>query len=181
MGLGLMPFGLAGFLTVCFSSAFVAAAMGAWGVTRQPRPTRRGLHPLVVGTLVVVGYSVVLHAGTLTGLRWFFSRTGSTATLSEAFLFIVIAVAGATAVVARIGLAREILAAAYLGTALSAFALPFVATQSRSLELSVALMASFVPAGIGLLLGALMAWSRRRDREAVWSLTSPAEPTRRRR
>lgn len=170
----LISYGLISFVILAFSCAFVASAMGAMGVTRPPKATRRGMHPLVVGCLVAIAYAAFLHARTLTIFQAMMFRAGPPPQLQEPLVVVLIAVAGATAVVAQIGLAREILAAAYIATAASIFAMPFVANLSANTPLSLALMVSFVPAGLGLVLGASMAWPRRRERAALRSLSSPS-------
>lgn len=172
MGLGYLPIGLSVFLTFAFACAFLGATMGAFGVTRPARVGRRGLHPLAIGVAVAIGFAVVLHQGLLVGARGFLRGSGLQVFQSP-LLFALIGVAGATWGVTRIGHARQVLAAASIATALSLFALPFVANASRSMDAVSALMGSYVPAALGLLLGASLAWSRRRQGEALRGLVQP--------
>lgn len=178
MQLGLFQFGLAAFLTVTFSAAFVAATMGAMAVTRPAMGKRRGMNPMLMAGLVTLMYAVVVHLAALTSLRNLMRTRLGPGAGGELLILAMVAVACATMVVARVGLARRILGAAYIATAVAACSLPavaanslpFVASLSRNLYEAPALMASYFPSALGLFLGALMAWSRSRERAAFWGL-----------
>src|SRR5690606_35833473 len=118
-----------------------------------------------------IGYPVVSFEMIMYDLRAMGPRGGGgVEVVRDSFGFALLAVAGATCVVARIGLARQILGAAYAATVASVFALPFVANVSRSIYEAPALMATYAPTALGLVLGASLAWFRRREREALQAL-----------
>lgn len=156
--MGFLPYVIIGFLTLTFASSLLGAALGAAGLTRARRKGPRGMHPFVPPFMMATLYAISLNI--LIDLE-FGRRMIAPVDFRVLAVAAGLGVALATVIVARIGLARRILGAAYLATGITAFALPFVGSTTSWLQYMPGVMATFVPTALGLILGIVLCWDRR--------------------